>query len=91
MENLTKHTNLKYNKWYEYNLKIGNNNINLNLINISIKEVYDILKLNNISENQNILIQFKVRNRTGIFRSLSYMQNIKFKEINLFFLFYFRV
>ena len=34
MENLTKHTNLKYNKWYEYTLKIGNNNINLNLNNI---------------------------------------------------------
>ena len=88
MKRINKHTILEKNTWYEYVSPTGNVNITPKFIENGIKELYEILLLKNISPNQIIFVQFKLKHPSGVFRSISYIQTIKFKEfyelINIF-------
>ena len=88
MKKITKNTILENNKWYEAVYPTGFVNVSPKLIENGIKDLYEILLLRNINPNQVILIQLKLKHPSGFFRSISLVQNIRFKEfyelINIF-------
>ena len=82
MKNLTKHTQIELNHWYEYNYPLDNKFINRLDIGIAISQLKEILDLNQIKPYQKIMLIMKIKHASGVFRSISYLQVFDYISYN---------
>ena len=74
------------NKWQDFNFNLVNQGslINNNLIIESLKLLWDKIEYERILDNKDnlILIQFKIKLLNSSYRSISYLQTVKFNDFN---------
>lgn len=69
-------------KWNDFEVKIKDKLLTKNLIKYSLNLFWNE-NIINLREDQFILIQFKVKISTGIFRSISHVQTVQKKDFNI--------
>ena len=68
------------NKWIDFEYKVNNNFITDQIIQLALTELFN--KFSHLSQDNFILIQFKIINLSLEYRSISKVQTIKLSELN---------